>query len=201
MGQDDGKQAQSLLKEFEAIEDNFRVVQESISNIKSMIESLVLKKDKPKKELKHIGVTDLLDLPEELRKCVIAVMRSGTGTIDKVCERTKRDENLERGYLEALVAMQYLKKVESEVDGQVCYKLGMGKRKSRMSDDIWKILIKDSAEMVAFICKMEVEKAQLKMYDIDEMMQMAPQAEADLNKIKDEIQNYIKALEEIMLKY
>lgn len=201
MDDPNNEHAQSLFQEFAAIEENFKVVQESITNIKGMIETLLLKKQKPQKKLANIGVTDLLDLPDELRKCVIAVMRSGDGTLESVCERTKREVNLERGYLEALVAMNYLKKIEAEAGGQVCYKLGLGKRKSRVSDDIWKILIKDSAEMVMFICKMEIEKAQLKIYDIDEMLQMAPQAEKDLNRIKSEIQHYISSLEEIAVKY
>ncbi len=201
MEHQDDEHTHSLFQEFNAIEENFKVVQDSIGNIKKMIETLLMKKAKPQKKLVNIGVTDLLDLPEELRKCVIAVMRSGDGTLGSVCERTNREENLEKGYLEALVAMNYLKKVESESDGKVCYRLGIGKRKARMSDDIWKILIKDSAEMVTFICKMEIEKAQLKIYDIDEMLQMAPQAEKDLDKIKTEIKHYITALEEIMVRY
>ena len=94
-----------------------------------------------------------------------------------------------------------LKKDVNEKDGSTRYKLGIGKRKSKVSDDIWKILIKDSMEMVQFITKMEIEKAQLKIYDIDEMLQMAPQAQADLDRIKEEIHRYISALEEIMLKY
>ena len=113
--------AQSLFQEFAAIEENFKVVQESITNIKGMRETLLLKKQKPQKKLAHIGVTDLLDLPDELRKCVIAVMRSGDGTLDSVCERTKREVNLERGYLEALVAMNYLKKTKTSSSGQIVW--------------------------------------------------------------------------------
>ncbi|MHA1265573.1 MAG: hypothetical protein ACTSRS_10090 [Candidatus Helarchaeota archaeon] len=191
----------SLLREFQAIEKNFQLVQESISTIKNLIESLLLKKETPKKKLANIGVANLLELPEELRKTVVAVMKSGTGTLEKIVERTKRDKNLEQGYLEALVAMNYLRKEVSEKDNNTTYHLGLGKRRSKVSDDIWKILIKDSAEMVTFICKMEIEKAQLKLYDIDEMIQMAPQAESDLHKIKSEINRYISALNEIIVKY
>lgn len=196
-----GDQTKSLLKEFQSIEDNFKIVQDSINNIKNLIESLLLKKDESKKKLAHIGVTDILELPEELRKSVIAVIKLGGPTLEKVVERTNREKTLEKGYLEALVAMDYLKKELSEKDGSSIYRLGLGKRKSRVSDDVWKILIKDSAEMVTFICKMEIEKAQLKIYDIDEMLQMAPQAQTDLEKIKTEINQYISALQEIMVKY
>ncbi|NVM52591.1 MAG: hypothetical protein HWN66_02725 [Candidatus Helarchaeota archaeon] len=196
-----GDHTQSLLKEFQSIEDNFKIVQDSINNIKILIESLLLKKEQPKKKLANIGIADLIELPEELRKTVIAVMKSGIGTLEKIITRTNREKNLEKGYLEALVAMDYLKKETSDKDGSIIYRLGMGKRKSKVSDDIWKILIKDSADMVSFICKMEIEKAQLKIYDVDEMLQMAPQAESDLNKIKTEINRYITALEEIMVKY
>lgn len=191
----------SVLSEFDSIEKNFKVVQENINNIKKMIESLLMKTEQSKKKLKNIGIADLIDLPEELRKSVLNVMKLGKATVDQVVGRTKREKNLEQGYLEALVAMEYLVKEPSDADGSVKYRLGLGKRKSRVSDDIWKVLIKDSVEMVQFITKMEIEKAQLKIYDIDEMMQMAPQAQADLNKIKDEIDRYISALEVIMEKY
>ncbi|MHA1131197.1 MAG: hypothetical protein ACTSQI_17215 [Candidatus Helarchaeota archaeon] len=191
----------SLLAEFDTIEENFKTVQSSIINIKKMIEGILLKTEESKKKLKNIGIADLLDLPEELRKSVLSIMKIGGGTVDQVVERTKREKNLEKGYLEALVAMEYLKKETDGKDGSARYKLGLGKRKSKVSDDIWKVLIKDSLEMVQFITKMEIEKAQLKIYDIDEMLQMAPQAQGDLNKIKQEIHRYISALEEIMNKY
>ncbi|NVM27980.1 MAG: hypothetical protein HWN65_03975 [Candidatus Helarchaeota archaeon] len=195
-------QTKSLLKEFKNIEDNFKIVQDSINNIKNLIENVLLKKEKPKKKLASLPhVTDLLELPEELRKSVLAVMKLGNATLDRVVERTNRERNLENGYLEALVAMDYLKKQTSEEDGSTIYRLGLGKRKSKVSDDIWKVLIKDSAEMVTFICKMEIEKAQLKIYDIDEMLQMAPQAQTDLKRIKSEINRYISALQEIIVKY
>jgi hypothetical protein len=190
----------SLLHEFTAIETNFKTIQDSISNIKNLIESLLLKKEKPQTKLENIGITDLLELPEELRKSVMAVMKSN-GTIEEITDRTKREPNLEKGYLEALIAMKYLKKEPEEGKRRIRYRIGLGKRKSKMSDDIWKVLIKDSADMVNFICKMEIEKAQLKLYDIDEMIQMAPQAQTDLERIKTEINQYISALEEIMLKY
>jgi hypothetical protein len=195
------EKAKSLLHEFNAVEDNFKLIEENISNIKKLIESVLLKSEHPKTPLKNIGIADLIELPEALRKCVIAVMKSGNGTIEEVVARTRRDENLEKGYLEALVAMEYLRKETNEADGSVRYRLGLGKRKSKLSDDIWKIIIKDSSDMISFICKMEIEKAQLKMYDIDEMLQMAPQAQNDLNNIKQEINRYIEALENIMLKY
>ncbi len=195
------KKVKSLLTEFDTIEDNFKAVQSSIVTIKKMIENLLLKTEESKKKLKNIGIADLLDLPEELRKSVLSVMKLGRGTVDQVVERTKREKSLEKGYLEALTTMEYLQKEANEKDGKTVYKLGLGKRKSKVSDDIWKVLIKDSMEMVQFITKMEIEKAQLKIYDIDEMLQMAPQAQADLNQIKDEIHRYISALEEIMSKY
>ncbi|TFG05263.1 MAG: hypothetical protein EU536_02470 [Promethearchaeota archaeon] len=191
----------SLLQEFQNIEETFRLVQDSITNIKTMIESVMMQKTEPKKKLVNIGVTDLLELPEELRKSVIAVMKSGTGQIQDIIARTKREEQLEKGYLEALVAMEYLKKETSAKHNVPIYRLGLGKRKSKVSDDIWKVLVKDSAEMVSFICRMEIEKAQLKIYDIDEMLSMAPQAETDLEKIKVEINRYISALQEISENY
>lgn len=196
----DGK-IKSLLAEFDSIEDNFKTVQQNINNIKKMIEAILMKTEESKKKLKNIGVADLLELPEELRKSVLTIMKLGGGTVEQVVERTKRESGLEKGYLEALVAMEYLKKETSEKDGSQLYRLGLGRSKSKVSDDVWKILIKDSMEMVQFITKMEIEKAQLKIYDIDEMLQMAPQAQEDLNRIKNEITRYISALEEIMMKY
>jgi hypothetical protein len=195
------EKVKSLLTEFDTIEDNFKAVQSSIVTIKKMIENLLLRTEESKKKLKNIGIADLLDLPEELRKSVLSVMKLGRATVDQVVERTKREKGLEKGYLEALVTMEYLRKETNAKDGKTLYKLGLGKRKSKVSDDIWKVLIKDSMEMVQFITKMEIEKAQLKIYDIDEMLQMAPQAQADLNQIKDEIHRYISALEDIMSKY
>ena len=179
---------ESVLSEFDSIEKNFKIVQKNINNIKKLIESLLMKTKESKKKLKNIGVADLIDLPEELRKSVLNVMKFGKATVDQVISRTKRERNLEQGYLEALVAMEYLIKEPADKNGKIKYRLGLGKRKSRVSDDIWKVIIKDSVEMVQFITKMEIEKAQLKIYDIDEMMQMAPQAQADLTKIKDEIE-------------
>ena len=198
---DSDEKAKSLLQEFNAVEDNFKEIQNNIANIKKIIESILIKSDKPKTQLKSIGVADLLDLPDELRKSVIAVMKLGGGTVENVIERTGREKTLERGYLEALVAMNYLKKETQDEDGTEKYILGLGKSKSKLSDDVWKIIIKDSSDMITFICKMEIEKAQLKMYDIDEMLQMAPQAQSDLNNIKTEISRYITALEEIMTRY
>lgn len=191
--------SKSLLHEFSSIEANFKTIQESIGNVKILIESLLLKKEKPLKKLENIGITDILELPEELRKSVMAVMKSN-GMIEEIITRTKREMGLERGYLEALAAMNYLRK-ETLSNGKIKYRIGLGKRKSKMSDDIWKILIKDSADMVNFICSTEIEKAQLKLYDIDEMIQMAPQAQTDLNRIKNEINRYISSLEEILQKY
>ncbi|MHA1376950.1 MAG: hypothetical protein ACTSRG_01085 [Candidatus Helarchaeota archaeon] len=198
---EDKKKAESVLSEFESIERSFKKIQNNINNVKKIFESFFLKsagkKQKPK--LANIGIADLVDIPDELRKSVIAVMKLGRGTLDQVVKRTTRDKGLERGYLEALVAMGYLKK-ESQ-DGNVIYRLGMGRRKRATPDEVWKVLIKDSAEMVNFICNTEIEAAQLKMLDIDEMINMSPQAESDLKKIKAEVERYISALNAIVKKY
>ena len=194
------EKAKSLLNEFESIETNFKIIQESIINIKGIIESFFLKRKsvKPKTKLDNIGIADLVELPDELRKSVIAVMKLGRGTLEQIIKRTGRDPNLEGGYLEALVAMKYLLK-DSQDNGTIKYKLGMGRRKRITPDEIWKIIIKDSAEMVNFIRKTEVEAAQLKLYDIEEMIQMAPQAESTLKKIKGEIERYINALNDMVI--
>ena len=126
-------------------------------------------------------------------------MKLGKGQLEQVIQRTNRDESLEKGYLEALVAMGYLKK---EIEGDVTsYRLGIGRKKRITGDEIWKIIIKDSAEMVQFICDTEIEAAQLKILDIDEMINMSPQAESDLIIIKTEVNRYIDALKEISKKY
>lgn len=199
---EDKENSISLLKEFDLLEKNFQNIQENINNIKKLFESFILKRkvEQPRSRLENIGIADLLELPDELRKSVIAVMKLGNGTLAQVIKRTGRDKGFEKGYLEALVAMQYLKK-ETQEDGETSYRLSMGKRKRTTSDEIWKILIKDSAEMVNFICKTEIEQAQLKIYDIDEMIKMSPQAELDMKKIKLEVEQYINALQEIIEKY
>ncbi len=199
---EDEEKTKSILGEFESLENNFKTIQSNITNIKKIIESYILKSkiEKPKSRLANIGIADLVEIPDELRKSVIAVMKLGKGTLEQVIKRTGRDISLEKGYLEALVAMAYLRK-ETQEDGKIIYRLGMGKRKRATPDEIWKVLIKDSAEMVNFICKSEIENAQLKMFDIDEMIQMSPQAEMDLKKIKSEIERYISALDGILSKY
>ena len=196
------EKTKSLLSEFESIEEHFKKIQNNINNVKKAIESFILKSkgEKPKSKLVNIGIADLVDIPDELRKSVIAVMKLGRGTTDQVAKRTGREKSLEKGFLEALVAMNYLRK-ETNEDGNVGYRIGMGKRKRITSDEIWKVLIKDSAEMVNFICKTEIEGAQLKILDINEMIQMSPQAVSDLEKIKQEIERYISALDEIIKKY
>lgn len=198
---EDEEKAKSILSEFEAIEEGFKKIQTNVGNVKKIIESFILKSkgEKPTSKLINIGIADLVDIPDELRKSVIAVMKLGRGTVEQVIKRTNRDISLEKGFLEALVAMGYLKK-ESD-DGNDFYRIGMGRRKRTTSEDIWKILIKDSAEMVNFICNTEIEAAQLKLYDIEEMINMSPQAELDLKKIKKEVERYISALNAIVKKY
>jgi len=146
---DDEEKSKSLLGEFESLEKNFKTIQNNIANIKKLIESYILKSkiEQPKSKLANIGIADLVEIPDELRKSVIAVMKLGKGTLDQVIKRTGRDISLEKGYLEALVAMGYLRK-EAQDDGKTSYRLGMGKRKRATPDEIWKVLIKDSAEMV-----------------------------------------------------
>ncbi|MHA1300659.1 MAG: hypothetical protein ACTSO9_14675 [Candidatus Helarchaeota archaeon] len=197
---EDEEKIKSILSEFESLERNCKKMQENLVNVKKIIESFMFKSaEKPKSKLINIGIADLVDIPDELRKSVIAVMKLGKGTLEEVVKRTTRDKGLEKGYLEALVAMGYLKK-ETQ-NGDTIYRLGMGRRKRVTPDEVWKILIKDSAEMVNFICTTEIEAAQLKMLDIDEMINMSPQAESDLKKIKSEVERYINALHEIVKKY
>jgi hypothetical protein len=73
----------------------------------------------------------------------------------------------------------------------------LGKRKPLISDNVWELLIKDSAEMVNFICNMEIEKAELKILDIEEMAQLAPQLSDIFDEIKESIYNYVSGLNNI----
>jgi len=188
-----------LLKEFQNLLKNFNNAQKSLHKITNLIEESIGAK-KEKEVGKEIGIADIMELPEELRKTALAVIRlRKNATIDKIAERTGRDPSLERGFAEALVAMNVLTK-ELTDKGEI-FRPNLGKKRPIISDDVWSLLIKDSAEMVNFICNMEIEKAEMKLIDIDEMMQMAPQLSEVFEHIKNKISDYISSLREILNKY
>ncbi|MHA1229345.1 MAG: hypothetical protein ACTSRP_07965 [Candidatus Helarchaeota archaeon] len=187
-----------LLREFKNLLKNFNNAQKSLKRFTEVFENqLGLSK---KKDIgKAIGITNILELPEDLRKSALAVVRlRKNATLDKIANLTKRDKNLEKGFLEALVAMNILTKDTS--GDQPIYSPSLGKKRPIISDDVWALLIKDSAEMVKFICNLEIEKAEMKILDIDEMIQLAPQLSDIFVEIKDKIYNYITDLKAISSK-
>ncbi|MHA1270518.1 MAG: hypothetical protein ACTSPY_12070 [Candidatus Helarchaeota archaeon] len=188
-----------LLKEFQKLLKNFNNSQKSLQRITEIIEKQIgIKKEKPKGLA--FGISEIMDLPDELRKTALAVVRlRNKANIDNISKRTGRDKALEKGFAEALVAMGVL--ARKEVNNTIVYNPNLGKRKPIISDNIWTLLIKDSVEMINFICNMEIEKAELKILDIDEMMQMAPQLSEVFNEIKDSILNYIAGLKKILSIY
>ncbi|MHA1311020.1 MAG: hypothetical protein ACTSQO_08830 [Candidatus Helarchaeota archaeon] len=187
-----------LLKEFQNLMKNFNSTYKNLQKFTKIFEEqLGINKKLPGKT---IGITEIMELPEELRKTALAAIRlRKNATIEQIAKRTKRDISLEKGFAEALVAMDILSK-ESTESGTI-FRPSLGKRRPIISDDVWSLLIKDSVEMISFICNMEIEKAEMKILDIDEMIQMAPQLSDVFIKIKNNIYKYISGLKDILINF
>ena len=182
-----------LFKEFQNLLKHFNLTHKNLKKVIDIFENQIGLKQGKQEIGKSLGVSDIMQLPDDLRKTALVVIRlRKNATVDKISERTKRDKTLEKGFAEALVAMGFLKRDGSQ--SNVIYKPNLGKRKPLISDNVWELLIKDSAEMVNFICNMEIEKAELKILDIEEMAQLAPQLSDLFNEIKESIYNYVSGL-------
>ncbi|MHA1146009.1 MAG: hypothetical protein ACTSRW_14800 [Candidatus Helarchaeota archaeon] len=188
---------QAVLKQLGDMFQKFTRMREALSSIMNYFDSILQKK--PRKNLSTLSIIDTINIPDNLRKSMMAVIRFGKATAEKVASRTKREPTVEEEYLSMLVQMGHLN-VESK-DGKQVYSFSMGKRKSRISDEIWKSLIKDRTEMINFVCSTEIEKSELKKMDLDEMKKMVSGIDEDLNAIKSYLNEYITSLSELQKKY
>ncbi|MBD3230279.1 MAG: hypothetical protein GF329_19025 [Candidatus Lokiarchaeota archaeon] len=184
-------------KEFQNLMNNFKKTYKSLQRVTDIFESKIkFKEEKSTSVGKNIGISEIMELPENLRKTALAAVRlRKNATLENISQRTKRDINLERGFTEALISMEILTKEKTQKG--IIYKPSLGKKRSIISDDTWALLIKDSVEMVNFICNMEIEKAELKILDINEMMEMAPDLSEVFQEIKDSIYSYLSGLKKI----
>jgi len=152
-----------------------------------------------KKALSALDVMSMFDVPDEMRKTLTSLIRLGPSEVEKISERTKRDIDLEKGYLMVLNNLGFIDKQVKE--GKDIFRAVLGKKKSKISDHIWQALVKDTSEMMNYVCRMELEKAELKKLDFDEIKNRIPHVKDDVNLIKISLDNYISTLGEMVKKY
>jgi hypothetical protein len=68
----------------------------------------------PRPEPPRPELPTLLNLPDHLRKTIVAIIELGEGTADDVADRTGRVRNLESSYLNQLVRLGHLQKRREE---------------------------------------------------------------------------------------
>ncbi|MHC1590856.1 MAG: hypothetical protein ACXQS8_02120 [Candidatus Helarchaeales archaeon] len=187
-----------IQERLEKIHERMARMRETLFDITQYFDNIIQQK-KPKKSFASMSIIETLNIPDNLRKSIMAIIRFGKASAEKVASRTKRSLKTEEEYLQMLVQMGYLN-VE-EQDGVPIYTFSLGKRKSRISDEIWKSLIKDRTEMISFVCSTEIEKSELKKMDLDEMKKMVAGLDEDLDHIKSYLDEYINSLKELQKKY
>lgn len=104
------------------LQENQRKMLQKLDDLKDILESIAeeltaLRKGlktpaKPGVRLKSTGLSfmELLELPDNLRKTLIAVSELGEVTAEEVAEKTGRIRNIESHYLNTLVQMDRLDK-------------------------------------------------------------------------------------------
>ena len=104
------------------LQENQQKMLQKLDDLKDTLESIVqelttLRKEmktprKPRVKLKSTGLSfmELLELPDNLRKTVMAVSELGEATAEDVAEKTSRIRNIESHYLNTLVQMDHLEK-------------------------------------------------------------------------------------------
>lgn len=181
----------------EEMQQKFIQIRGTISSIVNYFDSIL--QIEPRKQVLSMNILDTLNISDSFRKTMMAVIRFGKADAAKVSSRTKRVETIEEENLSALEQMGFL---SAEVkDGRKVYSVALGKRKAKISDDLWKRIISDRAEMIDFVCLMEVEKAELKKMDLDEMKKMVSGIDEDLEVVKSSLDKYINSLKELQSRY
>ncbi|MHA1894704.1 MAG: hypothetical protein ACTSX4_09395 [Candidatus Helarchaeota archaeon] len=188
----------TIQNEIKYMEKKFKSVRTTFLEILEFFGAII---DKPKesKPLSALDLMSLFDVPDEMRKTLTTLIRLGPSDIEKISERTKRDAELEKGFVLVLQKMGYIEKLNK--DGKELFKAVFGKKKSKISDEIWRVLVKDSSEMMTYICKMELEKGELKKMDFDEIQKRVPHVKEELQQIKSSLDEYLLTLKSVLKKY
>ncbi|NHI94085.1 MAG: hypothetical protein EAX96_16465 [Candidatus Lokiarchaeota archaeon] len=192
------KNVNDLPNEIKYLDNRFKNVRTTFSEVLEFFGGLV---DKPKesKPLSSLDLMTMFDVPDEMRKSLTALIRLGPSDVETITKRTQRKTELEKGFLLALHKMGYVEKFEK--DGKEIYKATLGRKKSKIADQIWKALVKDSSEMMTYICKMELEKGELKKMDFEEIQKRVPHVKNDLELVKESLNQYISTLNSVLEKY
>ena len=192
------KNENQIKNEINNFEKRFNNIRGIFSDVLEFFGALA---DKPKetKALSSLDLMSMFDVPDQMRKSLTALIRLGPSDVDKITERTKRDADLEKGYLLALQKMGYIEEIKEE--GKIFYKATLARKKSKIADKIWQVLVKDSSEMMTYICKMELEKGELKKMDFEEIQKRVPHVKEDLETVKKSLNQYISTLNSILNKY
>ena len=94
----------------------------------------IINKPKETKTLSALDVMSMFDVPDEMRKTLTSLIRLGPSEVEKISERTKREVDLEKGYLMVLINLGYIDKQVK--DGKDIYRAVLGKKKSKLSDHL-----------------------------------------------------------------
>lgn len=92
--------------------DDLKDIMESVVQELTLLRERMKIPKKPRVKLEPIGLSfvELLELPDNLRKTVMAVSELGETTAETVAEKTGRIRNIESHYLNVLVGMDHLDK-------------------------------------------------------------------------------------------
>ena len=99
---------QKILQKLEEMETTLEIIAQEL-NISRRPSKVTVK---PPVEIAPTGMSflELLELPDNIRKTVLAVSQLGEATADEVAEKTERVRNVESHYLNTLVHMDHLQK-------------------------------------------------------------------------------------------
>ena len=108
------------------------------------------------KSTEQMGVTSLLNLPDELRTTAKTVLKIGTATAEDIAQYTKRTEDAELSFAKTLVHMGYL--AEHNEDGVSYFMASLCKRKKRLPDEVIDTLEKNTTDLEKAIMNLPTAK-------------------------------------------
>lgn len=99
---------QKMLRKLDDLKDTLEGIAKELAALRKGLKTPV----KPRVRLRSTGLSfmELLELPDNLRKTVMAVSELGEATAEDVAEKTGRIRNIESHYLNTLVQMDHLDK-------------------------------------------------------------------------------------------